>query len=303
MKIPPDYVLIEWVEKGRMEIERYLKCNPKFLDFVDDDRWTPLHFAVASGHISMVELILRYGKFKLRKLNAPAKYDITPLSVAIDNHHIPIIKLVLQCGAYAPTSMNFRNRFGWTTFHTAVATRIESIVELLLQHGGRRMERKLISEKIQHSTVSQTRGSFKEDGWNSFHLAAYGGCDDMMNLLISKCHRLIDSCDQLRQTPLHVAANEGQDSIVKLLLHRGSRALNFRDKYGRTPLHLASGANCQSTVKILRAAGAFIPSSLRTFSPNQISRIQIPIPESERLEIRFQIYFASSLTMILLHFL
>ena len=70
------------------------------------------------------------------------------------------------------------------------------------------------------------------------HLAAMGGHQDVVELLISKHHAVVNVKDEDQQTPLHWAAVCGRTTVMRTLLQHGAD-LTAIDVDGRNALGLA----------------------------------------------------------------
>ena len=154
-----------------------------------------------------------------------------------------------------------------------------SIVELLLERG---------------STVLDSPAN---NGLTPLHLAAWNGRDSTVRLLLQRGSTSRDSHDSIGMTPLHWAVYDGLDSMIEFLLQCGSTSLDSTNNKGWTPLYLAARQRHDSTVKILKSVGG-TTLSVEQLNPEQIEKLQAPIPEKEILEIRNRIYFRRSLSWL-----
>ena len=85
----------------------------------DKDRYTPLHVAVAKGHLEFTKLLIKAGA----NLNAKARFGRTPLHSAINNDYgyygevvaIDVAKLLIKAGA----NLNAEDKDGRTPLDCA----------------------------------------------------------------------------------------------------------------------------------------------------------------------------------------
>ena len=97
-------------------------------------------------------------------------------------------------------------------------------------------------------------------------------------------------------TLIHVAAMNGYTECVKTLLEFGTQTWDQPNICGRTPAYLAAGWNRMPVLKILVALGATIPNPQPQILGSVIQRMRnLSISTAERLAIRNQIYFQSTL--------
>ena len=79
-----------------------------------------------------------------------------------------------------------------------------------------------------------------EDNQTPLHLAARGGHQEMVELLVSKHHAEVDARDKQDRTPLHWAAVTGHSDVVTTLLqHKADLTAVSADLGGRNALEIA----------------------------------------------------------------
>jgi len=70
--------------------------NGKMLNAVDDERWTPLHYSAAKGHISTCQLLLSF-RADLHGMARSWKNQETPLDLALKNQHLLVAEMLNSC--------------------------------------------------------------------------------------------------------------------------------------------------------------------------------------------------------------
>ncbi len=92
--------------------------------------FSPLHYAVARGHVAIVQSILESGT----NPDAIINFGVTPLHLAVILNKLTAFKLLIDAGA----DVNAVNRFGETPLHFAAGALNAEMVQLLLAAGADR---------------------------------------------------------------------------------------------------------------------------------------------------------------------
>lgn len=108
-----------------------------------------------------------------------------------------------------------------------------------------------VSPKRRRDLPSGTRGC---RGQLALHLAAQGGYNSIINVLLSNGARL-NLTDEQGRTALHYAVEGGHVETLKLLLSWGADSLVL-DSDGLSGLHLATSTGDERMVRLLMAYGA-----------------------------------------------
>ncbi|WP_265025372.1 ankyrin repeat domain-containing protein [Wolbachia endosymbiont (group B) of Pammene fasciana] len=106
-------------------LDAFYKIQGGNVNTADQDGWNPLHFAVASGSIGVVEILIANGV----NVNVADQNGFTPLHCAAHNANKEIVELLLDKGA----NVDAVNQNGCTPLHCATINGHEEIVELLLE--------------------------------------------------------------------------------------------------------------------------------------------------------------------------
>lgn len=85
-------------EYGHIELVKFLLESGADLNMVDDDGWTPLHYASRHGNFEIIELLLDLGA----DINIKNEKGYTALHYAIINEDIEIVDLLLKRGTIVP---------------------------------------------------------------------------------------------------------------------------------------------------------------------------------------------------------
>lgn len=108
-----------------------------------------------------------------------------------------------------------------------------------------------------------------DDGDTILHLAVVGFTVEKVKDLIRICDRsLLDSINNMMQTPMHVATMANRPEIVSLLIESGAN-MGIHDRKGNTPLHLACQKGFPEIVQII------LDSRIGTFPNNKDNILEI----------------------------
>lgn len=176
---------------------------------------TPLHSAVKSGNIRVVQLLLDAGA---NVDSVEMEKERTPLLDAAASGHPDIVTLLLAKNADA-TFMDTQNS---TFLHCAVHGDNLDVLNLALTNNAGILEA-------------------DEDGLIPLHVAAEGGFVTVARRLLNfeRASDQVKALTSRDRTPLHLAAKSGSLDTVKLLLANNAE-VETSDATGYTALHLAT---------------------------------------------------------------
>jgi ankyrin repeat protein len=186
--------------------------------------FTPLHLAVKSGSLDLVQLLLEYGS----DITAQTAKGRTVLHLATALGNESLVKLALKGGV----EKDSRDIYGIRPIHDAPNT---AIARLLLDHGA-----------DPHSP----------DKFNETPLlaAAWRNDTEVVTLLLAQRSNVNAQDDQGR-TPLHRAVLKNRVDIVTVLL-MGGADVSLKDSELKTPLHEAAHSGHVGLVHVLLKNGA-----------------------------------------------
>lgn len=104
------------------------------LEFADEEGWTPLLVAVASGKLRLVKAIIEHGAQINRKAKASSFLDgMTALMVASHHGHLKVAEYLIQRGAKLET----KNARGLTATTVAAMEGHKNLVQFFQKRGGK----------------------------------------------------------------------------------------------------------------------------------------------------------------------
>lgn len=267
------------VSAGQADTVKYLLYNHADPNIQDHREEAPLHAAVRTGNVEVVEALLNH---KVTNVNIEGRNKYTPLHNAAHLQHrnaLEICKKMLDCGAkvtatgvdhMTPLSMAAQKGSadimalffkkcnevqkgtkvkqellygvdfeGSSLLHLAIDSGVLKAVKLCLEYG---------------CSITAVK---RRDGRTAIHLACRLGALEILQCLYEHDpapfqYALLDKEDM---TPLHRCAMYNHVAVVQFLVDHGVD-LNPRDREKCTPLLLAAAHGCSAVVSLLLENGA-----------------------------------------------
>ena len=175
-----------------------LLSHHAYVNIVDRNDWTPLHFASWHAHPKVAQLLLEYGADVYSK----TKFGVTPLRLLSEkNGNLEVAQLLLDHGA----DPNSRTRSGCDSLYMALDRGDLDLISLLIKRGGDPSSQDVDGKALLH--VASQLGDLK----------VVQGLLDLgvdINLLNSQ-----------GQTPLQVALQKGNEQVVQLLSQYAAKGM------------------------------------------------------------------------------
>ena len=144
-------------KEGDLEaVKMILEGDPSQLNALDEENYTPLHWACIRAHWDVARYLIAQG----HSLNVQGGDGGSPLNWAAHHDNVDIIKLMIEKGA----KLNVQNQWGMTELHTAIWRGNIHVVEDLLNRGSDPMIK-------------------TKEGWTAMHYAFRSGHDNVIDLL------------------------------------------------------------------------------------------------------------------------
>ncbi|KAM4877187.1 inversin [Thomomys bottae] len=201
------------------------------LNWQDYEGRTPLHFAVADGNVTVVDVLTSYESCNITSYDNLFR---TPLHWAALLGHAQIVHLLLERNKSGTIPSDSQ---GATPLHYAAQSNFADTVEVFLKHPSVKDDSDL-------------------EGRTSFMWAAGKGSDDVLRTMLSlKSDIDINMADKYGGTALHAAALSGHVSTVKLLLENDAQ-VDATDVMKHTPLFRACEMGHKDVIQTLIKGGA-----------------------------------------------
>jgi ankyrin repeat protein len=215
---------------GKSDVFQYLLENGAYIGAADASEETALHLAAESGHLSIVQTIIKRDDGG-QLLELQNDNDRTPLLLAARYGQFDIFQYLLENKADI-TAKDWNEE---TALHLAAENGHLSIVKFFLEKHGDFLE--------QRNVINET----------PLLLAAERGQKEILQYLIEH-EANIEACSSHEDTVLHYAVREGHSNIVEILLtylskpspeQRFKAAIAARNDDGNTPLNIAIDADLE----------------------------------------------------------
>ena len=228
---------------------------------LDENQWTPLHYAASNGHIDTVKYLVKGKHCSVKSIDKRGWY---PLHYASHKRHVEVVRYLCEqeeCNPMCTTNTQL------TPLHIASSIGQTEVLKFLIEN-----------QKCDPMCLDENQGT-------PLHYAAINGCIDTVKYLVEGKHcsvKVIDKrgwyplylasekghmevvrylcvqkeCDPMcttntQQTPLHIASSNGQTEVLKYLIENQKCDPMCRDEDQWTPLHYATSNGHIDTVKYL----------------------------------------------------
>src|ERR1035437_7692671 len=233
------------------KVQALLKSNPDLVFSKDPQGATPLHFAAASDHMDVAQLLLAHHA----DVNARDNKGATSLHAAAYGHP-DVARLLLANKA----AVNAKDGKGDTPLHYAAFGGHRDVAQLLL--------------------ASKAEVNARDsEGDTPLHFAASSGHTDVVQFLLAN-NADVDAKDNKGQTPARWAAHNGYKNLAELLRQHGDengskeiddsgrsgdlakvqallkgnpRLVFSKDALAMGPLHIAASAGHKDVAEALRS--------------------------------------------------
>ncbi|XP_023316500.1 ankyrin-1-like isoform X1 [Trichogramma pretiosum] len=202
------------------------KYQPLDINAQNEFGQTPLHLALANGHMRLSELMLRNGSDP----NSANRWGSTPLHTICmtknDDEELARMLFELSDGKYHPVKIDTRNHKGQTPLHLALLNENQRITELLLRAGA---DPNIVNEDRTHPLHIICKTFWYVDMIELFFKISK---EANQSRVVE-----VDARDMFGNTPLHLALRNWVSRDAASLLKRGANP-NLTNTEGSTPLHM-----------------------------------------------------------------
>lgn len=210
--------------KGYRDIVNLLLDSEADATIANNLSETPLHAASRSGNKEIIGKLVQYGA----DIDATDSDGRTPLIRLLDNRRTDAALFLIEQGADTEIADNT----GHKAIDYATAQGLRTVVE-----------------RLSVESTTDTHGN------TPLHQAAFNGQSEIVRSLLSAYPDMIDTANDVGETPLILAAREGNNEFVSLLVEHGAN-VNLADNLQHTALYYASERGYNEITEILLTAGA-----------------------------------------------
>ena len=163
---------------------------------LDQNDWTPLHFASWHVQLRVARLLLEHGA----DVNARTKFGLTPLRLLSEkNGNLEVAQLLLEHGA----DLNSRSRSGCDSVYMAIERGYLDLLQLLFKHGADPTAQDVDGKALLH--VASQHGNLKV-------------VQGLLDLGVDTNLR------NNQETPLQVAQQKGNEQVAQLMLQHDAKS-------------------------------------------------------------------------------
>lgn len=258
---------------------------------------TPLHWAARGFDANIVELLITYGA----DVNNKDADNNTPLMTAVSEENIDAVKILIANEA----ELNVKNSENDTAFSIALESdnndlkTIIATAELLELTKLGKLTKEDLTKLITAYANIDAKNKF---GMTPLHIAADGGYNKIVELLLKENANINALEDNNNYTPLMIAVEKNNPSLVQYFIDEGAD-LNLQDNEGNTALHIAfeNGYNEIADKLIAQKANQNILNSNKQTAEDIKKSKEQKSTTSKSPELKTQIKEAASKFFILLN--
>ncbi|RDD41599.1 Transient receptor potential cation channel subfamily A member 1 [Trichoplax sp. H2] len=225
------------VDLAKIILQKLVEKGLAFVNDIDDEHKSPIHFAVDHGRFGLTELLIQHGA----QLCVAADDGSTPLHLAAYRKDLRIMRLLL--GAVENQGkkgyLNIFDNEGKTALHIAIEMNHLEMVKLCLNYGASVMQENNLKPLI--------------------HIAAINGSIEIAKLLLQH-HVQVSDQDNRDRTALHHAVLGYQTEMIQFL-HSEGATLESLDEECKTPFLTAVENGFVNATVVLLNLGANISAT------------------------------------------
>lgn len=277
----------EAVRKGNLaDVKKIILKNKDSLEAKTADGLTPLHLAVQTGNLPVVEFLLGQGAY----IDSMDKQGNTPLLNAVNAKQTDIAKTLLSKGA----NVRLKNAQGMPAVVQAMMHGQDELTSLILDHGqnvnerfgqnatllhlGVLLENKKIVELLLNKGADINAEA--ENSVTPLYAAVHIGNPELVDVFLARGADKSFREKPTGRTLLHLAALRGIGTIVESLIHGGCE-INAEDKSGKTPYQYAAQYGHKKIADLLIREGARAKKTERDHGTPYLN--QMPVKYGEAL--------------------
>ncbi|KAA8548749.1 hypothetical protein F0562_000433 [Nyssa sinensis] len=218
------HMAIRSVSKNRSVVVKMLtEENPESSNSANNAEETPLYLAAERNHCDIVSEIVT--------TCPPSAYGgpqgRTVLHAAVIRCCEVCVKAICRWKQELTTKVD---KNGWTPLHYAARFGYGAMVKELLD----------VDQSVAYLRIADN-----DEKNTALHIAASGGYEGIMTLLLTRCPDIWEMTNGKGQNILHIAIENEEQNVVKFILGKPwhTNLINQPDEEGNTPLHLFAASN------------------------------------------------------------
>lgn len=248
------------VEFGSVEVLELLLERHVDVHAVDDDGYTPLHYAALAANPEKIKAILKYSKDEVNQLT-----DRGSCPLSLSNRCEECVRLLLEAGADVHALPDDKILKG------AIFTGNLKVVKMLFAKKKTDVRSISIKNAVESKNLELIRFLVTQgaDPMPAFHEAAKVGNIEMVKFLLEYVED-VNAKDEHGNTALHLAAEHSHVEMVQLLIDARANP-NLKGSQQKTPLVVAASKNNVAVVQKLIEAKADVNGDNSGFTPCHVA--------------------------------